>query len=418
MRHLRQALLPYDGGGLTDGELLGAFLERRDEAAFAALVRRHGPMVWGVCRRVLRNPHDAEDAFQATFLVLVRRAASVVPRERVGNFLYGVAHRTALAARGAGVRRRAREKQVGEMPQTAVEAKEPGSELSAVLDRELSRLPDKHRLPVVLCDLEGRTRKEVARQLGLPEGTLSNRLAAARKLLAKRLARHGFALPAGALVAALAPGNTSASLPAPLLAGAGKAGTDGAVPSGVVALAEGVMRSMFLSKLPTAAALLLAFVVVSSGAGFLARAALAEPPRTEERGGKSADPRPDNLKNTLLALDRVLWEAGAKGDPEPAQNLYAEEFVGWSKDGRSTKKSNLETYRTLRVVEWKIGDVEVVRAGGDSAILSYVYSCQVLSRDGVLLQVRRNRRTSNTWVQRDGGWVMVFAQEFVMRGGE
>src|SRR5207245_2799995 len=118
IEHLRRAALLRDGAGLGDGELLGRFLERRDEAALAALVRRHGPMVWGVCRRLL-NHHDAEDAFQATFLVLVRKAASIVPREMVGNWLYGVAHQMALQAKRTAARRRAKEVQVPVMPDTA-----------------------------------------------------------------------------------------------------------------------------------------------------------------------------------------------------------------------------------------------------------------------------------------------------------
>jgi RNA polymerase sigma factor (sigma-70 family) len=417
MRCLRQALLPHDGGGLTDGDLLGAFLDRHDQAAFAALLRRHGPMVWGVCRRLLRDPHDAEDAFQATFLVLVRRAASVMPREKVGNWLYGVAHRTAQAARGVLVRRRAREKLVENVPQIAVEEEQHTPALYAVLDQELSRLPDKHRLPVLLCDLEGRTRKEVARQLGLPEGTLSNRLTAARKLLAKRLARHGFAPSAGVLVVALAQERASAGVPASLLGATLKAVDNGA-PAGVVAIAEGVMKSMFLSKLRIAAAMLLAVVTLSSGVGLLTRSALGQSPPAEEKTGKRAAPKTDNLKNTLMALDQLLWEAGAKGDPEPAQNLLADDLVCWSKDGRSDKKSNVETYRTLRVVEGKRSDVEIIRVSADTAVLSYVYRCKVFSKDGQLLQVRRDRRWSGTWAQRDGGWVLVFAQEFVMPGGE
>src|SRR5262245_23837893 len=119
IQHLRRTVRRADGCGLTDGQLLGCFLEQRDEAAFATLVRRHGPMVWGVCRRLL-NQQDAEDAFQATFLVLVRKAASIVPRDRVANWLYGVAHQTALQARRTVARRRAREKQVTGMPEPAV----------------------------------------------------------------------------------------------------------------------------------------------------------------------------------------------------------------------------------------------------------------------------------------------------------
>jgi len=119
LQHLRRAALLRDGAGLTDGQLLEDYLRRREEAALAALVRRHGPMVWGVCRRVLRNYHDAEDAFQATFLVLVRKAASVVPREMVVNWLYGVAHQTALKARATTAKRGTRERQVTQMPEPA-----------------------------------------------------------------------------------------------------------------------------------------------------------------------------------------------------------------------------------------------------------------------------------------------------------
>src|SRR6516162_9298998 len=120
IRHLRRAVLLRDGAGLTDLQLLEDYLSRRDEAALAALVRRHGPMVWGVCRRVLPNYHDAEDAFQATFLVLVRKAASIASPELLANWLYGVAHQTALNARAKVTKRRARERQMTEMPKRAV----------------------------------------------------------------------------------------------------------------------------------------------------------------------------------------------------------------------------------------------------------------------------------------------------------
>jgi RNA polymerase sigma factor (sigma-70 family) len=140
----------------TDAHLLQAFLERRDEAAFEGLLRRHGPMVLGVCRRVLGNLHDAEDAFQATFLVLVRKAASVQPREMVGPWLYGVTLRTALKARAMNAKRRAKERRAGELP---VPADGPPEELLARLDEELGRLPERYRVPVVLCELAGRSRK-------------------------------------------------------------------------------------------------------------------------------------------------------------------------------------------------------------------------------------------------------------------
>src|SRR5437868_9130275 len=214
IRHLGGAGLLRKGAGLTDGQLLGDYLSRRDEAALAALVWRHGPMVWGVCRRVLHNYHNAEDAFQATFLVLVRKAASVASRELFANWLYGVAHQTALKARATAAKRKVRERQVTEMPEPAVAEQDLWRDLQPLLDQELSRLPDNYRAVVVLCDLEGKTRKEAARQLGLPEGTVGSRLARARALLAKRLARHGLAVTGGALAAMLPREAGAASVPA------------------------------------------------------------------------------------------------------------------------------------------------------------------------------------------------------------
>src|SRR5437016_3858172 len=199
IQHLRKAVLVRDGAGLTDGQLLTLFIERRDEAAFEALVRRHGPMVLGVCRRLLRNHQDAEDAFQATFLVLVRKAASVLPRGLVANWLYGVARQTALKARATVATREGRERQVATMPEPAGREQDLWCELQPLLDEELGRLPDKYRAVLVLCDLEGKTRKEAARQLRVPEGTVAGRLARARAMLAMRLARRGLVVSGGML---------------------------------------------------------------------------------------------------------------------------------------------------------------------------------------------------------------------------
>src|SRR5438105_3947792 len=157
IEHLQQT-----GGAQTDGQLLARFVTTRDEASFAALVRRHGPMVLGVCRRVLHNAHDAEDAFQATFLVLVRKAASVKPRWLVGNWLYGVAYRTALESKRASARRSRRERQVREMPKSEGADQNAWSDLQPILDQELSRLSDKYRVILLLCDIEGKTRKATA----------------------------------------------------------------------------------------------------------------------------------------------------------------------------------------------------------------------------------------------------------------
>ncbi len=287
IQQLRRAAQGHEEAARTDGQLLEAFVAQGDEAAFAALVRRHGPMVLGVCRRVLGNSHDVEDAFQATFLVLIRRAAAVVPREMVGNFLHGVAYQTALKARAATSKRRAKEKQLPVMPEPAAAPPAPESGWQALLDEELSWLPAKYRAPILLCDVEGQTRREAARQLGWPEGTLSGRLARARALLARRLARRGLALPAGSLV--LLAGQ-AASAPPPLslvlatvkivaLASAGHLARDGiSVP--ILTLAQGVVQTMFLTKLKIAGALMLMLGLLGVGANVLLHPGSASEPTT------------------------------------------------------------------------------------------------------------------------------------------
>jgi RNA polymerase sigma factor (sigma-70 family) len=236
-------------------------------------------MVWGVVRRVAGNGPDAEDAFQATFLVLVRKAGSLRSRELVGNWLYGVAYRTALKARTAAARRRARERQVERMPHPEVGPDEAWSDLQPVLDRELERLPDKYRVPLVLCELEGRSRKEVARQLRLPEGTLSSRLATARRMLAARLTRRGLTLSAATLAAALSQQAASAGVPRELVVSTVRVATRaaGALPAGVSALTEGMVKSMLIRKLKIGTVGLLALGVAALAAGGAARKALARP---------------------------------------------------------------------------------------------------------------------------------------------
>src|SRR5947209_6074012 len=141
IQELHRAEFARDGEGLTDGQILECFLDQRDAAAFEVLVRRHGPMVLSACRRLLGNDHDAEDAFQATFLVFARKAATVSPREMVGNWLYGVAYRTALKARSLAAKRRVREKQVTTMPEPEAARDDPWPDWQPMLDQELSRLP-------------------------------------------------------------------------------------------------------------------------------------------------------------------------------------------------------------------------------------------------------------------------------------
>jgi RNA polymerase sigma factor (sigma-70 family) len=294
IQHLRTAF-GLDEAGVTDGELLTRFLNQRDDAAFAALIRRHAPMVWGVCHRLLRSHHDAEDAFQATFLVLARKAASVVPREMVGNWLYGVAHQTAVRLNAMAAKRSVRERQVVDMPEPVVEESR-GNDLLSLLDQELSCLPEKYRVLIVLCDLESKTRKEVARQLAIPEGTVAGRLARARVMLAKRLARNGLAVSGGALAAVLAQNIASADVPTSVVSftikaalgyAAGQTAAAGVISPKVAALTEGVLKAMLMSKLKAVVAVVLVLGFIVTGATVLScRTAAAQddkPPAAEER---------------------------------------------------------------------------------------------------------------------------------------
>jgi RNA polymerase sigma factor (sigma-70 family) len=279
LQELRGAALRHDA---ADGDLLEAFVRGHDEAAFAALVRRHGPMVLGVCRRLLRHAQDAEDAFQATFLVLARKAAAVRPRGQVGNWLYGVARRTALEARRRNARRRGHEQAAMSTHPNSQDAADLWGDLQPLLDDELARLPDKYRTAVVLCDLEGRPRREAAQELRVPEGTLSSRLAGGRKLLAARLRQRGVELGAGALAVLLARQGTPA-VPAALATATARVGvvtiTGGtaAVSAEVAALTAEVLRTMWITKYKWAAALLPAALVCG-----LMWPSVSEPARAEK----------------------------------------------------------------------------------------------------------------------------------------
>jgi RNA polymerase sigma factor (sigma-70 family) len=307
LRHVRRLALMQAGDRATDAHLLQSFLDRRDEAAFEGLLRRHGPMVLGVCRRVLGNVHDAEDAFQATFLVLARKADSVRPREMVGPWLYGVAHRTALKARAMNAKRRVKERRAGELP---VPGDGPPEELLARLDEELGRLPERYRVPVVLCELEGRSRKEVAGLLHIPDGTLSSRLAYARKLLARRLSRYGAALSAGSVAALLSRAAASACVPASLLNSTARVAvlTAGVVSARVLALTEGVMKAMLLSKIKFVWAIALAAVVGAGAIGLTHRPAVAQegPSNAPARSARAAADELEELRLEVAALRKGL----------------------------------------------------------------------------------------------------------------
>jgi RNA polymerase sigma factor (sigma-70 family) len=295
--------------GWTEGELIERFVKGRDQAAFEAIVARHGPMVLRVCRQLLRDPNDVDDAFQATFLVLVRRAASLRRCELLGNWLYGVAHRVAFRARALAARRMAR-------TALAIDAARSGAnhfsnldsgighnclhepELEPWLHQEIARLPEKYRVPIVLCYMEGLTHDDAARRLEWPLGTVKGRLARARDLLRRRLARRGVALSAGSLATSLSSSDAKAAVSSALIQAtlrlarsvSSRAGISLAASSTVslpvAALGEGVLQTMTLAQIKTMALPLFLLGLVTTGV--VALAAQGSP--REKKGGSQSQP--------------------------------------------------------------------------------------------------------------------------------
>jgi RNA polymerase sigma factor (sigma-70 family) len=309
----RATALPDDG--LGDAELLRRFVCRRDEAAFEVLVWRHGPMVLGVCRRVLRDAHAAEDAFQATFLVLARKAGSIARGAAVAPWLYHVAFRIALRARAALARRPAQALPADLCaPATAGPAER---DWQPILDEEINRLPERYRRPVVLCHLQGHTLAEAARQLGCPRGTVAVRLVRARQRLRARLTRRGVTL-AATLPAALA--SKSAVLGA-LVQASVRGALGYALSPSVLTLTEGVLRAMLLSKLKWVAVVLMVTALAGGGAAWISYRAGAgtevrgAPDRRAEDERAAAVRRQEQQKH----LDRA--PAQARADPTPDQQV-------------------------------------------------------------------------------------------------
>jgi RNA polymerase sigma factor (sigma-70 family) len=274
---IRRATLPDDAAS-SDGALLRRFVARRDDSAFAVLVERHGPMVLGVCRRVLKNPSDVEDAFQAAFIVLACKARSITRPEVLASWLYRVAYRVALRCRVEVAARRERQASAEEASAVPAVPEVDWADLRRVLDAEIDRLPEKYRIPVVLCYLEGMTNDEAARRLGCAKGTICSRLAWARERLRTRLTRRGVTLTAGLLASVLTPDLLSASVPAPLIGLATDRATSfllgqtmaSAAPTAAAALAKGVLRAMFLARLRTVIVLLSVLGLLGAGVGMVA----------------------------------------------------------------------------------------------------------------------------------------------------
>ena len=309
-------------GGLTDGQLLERFVSGRDEdaeLAFRALVERHGPMVLRVCGAVLRDVHDANDAFQATFLILLRRAGSLWVRDSLGPWLHQVAYRTACCARSAAARRRRAELQAAEMKARPLDG-DVLNELEAVVHEELDQLPGRYREAVVLCVLEGLTLEQASRYLNCPVGTVHSRLARGRSILAKRLARRGFA--GACLTAGLAQGATSGCVPRELVVAtvtaarfsvAAKAARQGSCASKVILLTQGVLRSMVATKIKGAIAIsvVVGLAALSAG-GLISRSLANEPAGEKSHSPEKAQANPVDLRERVVEMKQQLQQMQKK----------------------------------------------------------------------------------------------------------
>ncbi len=314
--------------GMDEAELLRRFATRRDPSALEAIVVRHGPMVLGVCRRILLNRHSSEDAFQATFLVLARRAGTIRDPDRLGPWLHGVAHRVALRLRAERARLQARERTGTEEPAMATDQAESDfdrAELRATLDEEIRRLPSKFRDPIILCYLDGLTHDEAAVHLQCPVGTVRSRLATGRDRLRDRLTRRGVTVASGVFASVLTAEFASAAVSPVLLVSTVRASTAfassmkaattaGLVSASVAALAEGVTTTMIVSKLKIIGALALTGILTLGVGG-----ATAQKLGGSGEGEKIAQKSPDLLEDQIAKLKAQATEAEAR-----AQKLDAE----------------------------------------------------------------------------------------------
>jgi RNA polymerase sigma factor (sigma-70 family) len=330
IRHLRRMAAPPAAQGLTDAQLLQRFAADGEETAFATLLQRHGRLVWSVCRRILVHEQDAEDVFQAVFLVLARRAASIRKGESVASWLYGVAYRIAMKARKKTANRQKYEAQARPRSGACPTAELMCRELQALLDAELHRLPQKYRAPFVLCCMEGKGRKEAAEELGWKEGTLAGRLGMARQLLQRRLARRGVSLAIVLGTAALSETASAAILPTNLMQSTLQAacccaasGGSAVVSASVAELVQGVSQAMLWNKVKLGTLLLLLAGIAGVG---IATQRAADPPyltptaRAQTSSAKQAPAgAPKEAADEVLVSGRVL---GPDGKPFEGAKVF------------------------------------------------------------------------------------------------
>jgi RNA polymerase sigma factor (sigma-70 family) len=325
--HLKGILGPGSRGDLLDEELLEKFVTHQDENAFAMLLRRHGAMVWGVCRRLLTHRQDSEDAFQATFLVLACKAASIGQRKLVANWLFGVARRAALNLRVRRARRAQREQLCGEPPDIPAPLEKSWNEGRGVLDEELARVPAKYRLPLLLCGLEGMTHEEAGKCLGWPTGTVAGRLSRGRVLLRSQLLRRGITAPVAGALTVMAAAAPAAAVVSPQLAAASVRGAMALVAAGktavvdspvVAALMHQVILKMFLARLLKTTIVIAAMAMTLAGAGVIWHGNRSTEPITSEDVGKH---HPGPLTHLHSVSDRLAGPRAGPVTGKPALTL-------------------------------------------------------------------------------------------------
>jgi RNA polymerase sigma factor (sigma-70 family) len=310
LRHIRCLAAARDRAA-SDADLLHRFRHEHDQAAFEAIVRRHGKLVFGVCRHVLGHTEDAEDAFQATFLTLARRAGSVRNPGALSAWLHGVAHHTALHARRDAARRRARERQIRPVPPVQSPGELSLCEIQALLDAEVQRLPEPYRTVFVVCVLESRGTAEAAAQLGWKTGTVSGRLTRARQMLLRGLARLGVTLSAALTAAALEPHTARAAVPHALTAAAARMAAvvdrgTGLTSARVLDLAQGVGRSTVAVRLGAVLTLALTTALVAAGLGTTFCVSAGAEPAAERPADKAGKARPANAADELKDVPRTI----------------------------------------------------------------------------------------------------------------
>jgi RNA polymerase sigma factor (sigma-70 family) len=354
--------------GKSDAELLNRFVAVKDgtaEAAFRELMRRHGPMVIGVCRQILGQPQDADDAFQSTFLVLVRRARSIRVADSLAPWLYMVAYRTAQRARAVAARYRSAPVENLEDSMGSPTSGSCQIDLRPLLHEELNRLPAKYRDPIVLCHLEGKTHEEAARLLRWPVGTVSGRLSRGRDLLRSRLERRGLEVAPSVLAAPwLASTDTAIALPlveSTVGAAIGAAGT--AIPASVLALTQGVLNNMLLHKIKISALCVLVVGGATTGVGMIGIHAS----HTTSKSGQSQRPDANKELSTKAAVLGTT-DPLAKPDVKALPRAYEGRSIGLGPEIPQARLKNFPNVEQHRAVAIRTSSMVIVQSPDRSAL--------------------------------------------------